>query len=321
MTDHMPPDGLPLALLVEDREERMHWLAHLFETSGYAVLRERTARHARERARAAQPDLILTAADLPDMSGIELCRALCTDAQIPSSTPVFIALPESESREQRLAALRAGAWECITPPHDPDEILLKANAYVRAKRAADRMRIEGLIDAQTGLYNRQGLARRARELASQAVRDHGALTCLVLALDLEIGGPAALDDSATGALTRGVHLLQAAARRSDVIGRLGTAEFAVLAPGTDAIGARRLAERLAGSLEIGTTDARALGLPGVRVRCGYEAVANMAYAPIEPSELLMRAAAALRTGQAEGGGWLRRFEAAVAINPTPQAAS
>jgi len=307
MTDHMPPDGLPLALLVEDREEQMRWLARLFETGGYAVLRERTARHAQERARAALPDLILTAADLPDMSGIELCRALCTDARIPSSTPVFIALPESESREQRLAALRAGAWECITPPHDPDEILLKANAYVRAKRAADRMRIEGLIDAQTGLYNRQGLARRARELASQAVRGHGALTCLVLALDLEIGGP--------------VHLLQAAARRSDVIGRLGTAEFAVLAPGTDAIGARRLAERLAGSLEVGTTDARALGLPGVRVRCGYEAVANMAYAPIEPSELLMRAAAALRTGQAEGGGWLRRFEAAVAINPTPQAAS
>src|SRR2546426_11278050 len=100
MTDHMRPDGLRLALLVEDREERMHWLAHLFETSGYAVLRERTARHARERARAAQPDLILTAADLPDMSGIELCRALCTDAQIPSSTPVFIALPESESRER-----------------------------------------------------------------------------------------------------------------------------------------------------------------------------------------------------------------------------
>ena len=101
---------------------------------------------------------------------------------------------------------------------------------------------------------------------------------------------------------------------------MGLGLVAVLAPGTDAIVALRLAERLAGSLEVGTTDAVALGLPGVRVRCGYEAVANMGYAPIEPTELLLRAAAALRTGQAEGGGWLRRFEAA-AINPTPQAAS
>src|SRR3989449_11568840 len=117
------------------------------------------------------------------MSGIELCRALCTDARIPSSTPVFIALPESESREQRLAALREGAWECISPPHDPDEIVLKANAYVRGKLESDRTRAEGLLDPQTGLYNHQGLARRARELASQAFREHSALACVALVLD------------------------------------------------------------------------------------------------------------------------------------------
>jgi len=38
---------------------------------------------------------------------------------------------------------------------------------------------------RTGLYNRQGLARRARELGSQAFREHGPLACVVLALDLE----------------------------------------------------------------------------------------------------------------------------------------
>src|SRR2546426_12474650 len=99
MTDHMPPDGLPLALLVEDREERMHWLAHLFETSGDAGLRERTARHARERARAAQPDLILTAAGPPHTFRIEPCPAPCTDAPVPSSTPVVT--PRPAKREPR----------------------------------------------------------------------------------------------------------------------------------------------------------------------------------------------------------------------------
>src|SRR5213596_929468 len=311
MTDQMPPDGLPLALLVEDREERMQWLAHLFETGGYAVLRERTARHARERARAAQPDLILTAADLPDMSGIELCRALCTDARIPSSTPVFIALPESERREQRLAALRAGAWECITPPHDPDEILLKANAYVHAKLDADRARTEGLLDAVTGLYNRQGLACRARELGSQAFREYGPLACVVLALDIEPAEPASAQQQGGTSLGRYVQAIKSAARLSDVIGRLSATEFAVLAPGTDAGGARRLAERLASSVSATTVAPAAGGAPSsaaVRVRCGYEAVANVGYAPIEPVDLLVRAAAAVRTGKADSGGWLRRFD-------------
>ena len=44
------------------------------------------------------------------------------------------------------------------------------------------------------------------------------------------------------------------------------------------------------------------------VRVGYEAVANVGYAPVEPVELLMRASTALRTGKAEAGGWIRRFD-------------
>ncbi|HEX4628929.1 MAG TPA: response regulator, partial [Gemmatimonadales bacterium] len=76
MSDGTSPNGLSLALLADDREERTQWLARLLEDAGYVVLRERAARHAQERARAARPDTIIIAADLPDMPGVELCRAL-----------------------------------------------------------------------------------------------------------------------------------------------------------------------------------------------------------------------------------------------------
>ena len=314
MTDRISVDGLPLALLADDREDRTRWLARLLEEAGYAVLRERTARHALERGRAAQPDLIVIGGDLPDMSGIELCRQLRVEAHIPQVTPIFLAPPEPVTRERRLAALREGAWECISPPHDPDEIVLKANAYVRGKLESDRTRAEGLLDPQTGLYNHQGLARRARELASQAFREHSALACVALVLDVD--RPDLTRDEAAQTIARGVRTLQATARRADVIGRLGPAEFAVLAPGTDAAGARRLAERLAGSMQVAMappSSAPGAALPtssglGIGVRFGYEAVANVGYAPIEPAELLVRASAAVRTGKAEVGGWIRRFE-------------
>ena len=318
MTDRIPVDGLPLALVADDREERTRWLARLLEEAGYAVLRERTARHALERGRTAQPDLIIIGGDLPDMPGIELCRELRGDARITHGTPIFLAPPEPLTRERRLAALREGAWECLSPPHDSDEIVLKANAYVRGKLESDRTRAEGLLDPQSGLYNHQGLARRARELASQAFREHSALACVALALDLE-GGGLTRPDQAAEAVTRGVRVLQATVRRSDVIGRLSPVEFAVLAPGTDASGARRLAERLAGSMQVAMAPTRTPGATpatsavlGVGVRFGYEAVANVGYAPIEPVELLVRASAAVRTGKAEVGGWIRRFDDAAA---------
>src|SRR5882672_8723236 len=308
MTERMPQGGLPLVLLAGDGQEATRWLRGLLEGGGYAVLQERSGHHALDRARTTEPDVILVDAELPDMAGVELCRTLRADPRVSSSTPILLTIRDAATRAQRLAALRAGAWECITPPHDADEILLKIGAYVHAKLDADRARTEGLLDAATGLYNRQGLARRARELGSQAFREHGPLACVVLALDIEAGGPS---------LGRYVQAIKSAARLSDVIGRLSATQFAVLAPGTDAGGARRLAERLASSVSATAVPAAAGAPPAAsaRVRCGYEAVANVGYAPIEPVDLLVRAAAAVRTGRADSGGWLRRFDEGTSAPP------
>jgi len=303
MTDGMPAAGMSLVLLAGDRDGATHWLEGLLESAGYGVLRERTGRDALQRARAMHPDVIIVDADLSDQAGVELCRALHADPRITTSTPILLVAGEASTRERRLAALAAGAWDCIAPPHDADEILLKVQAYVRAKLDADRARSEGLLDPLSGLYNRQGLARRARELGSQAFREHGALACVAVALDLEQDSAGlAAEETDGAAVVRCVNALKSSPRLSDIVGRLSALEFAVLAPGTDAAGARRLAERLTQSIHTRTTPPDAAhAAPGVRVRCGYEAVANMGYAPIEPVELLVRASAALRTGKEEPG--------------------
>src|SRR6266699_5539610 len=269
MTERMPQGGLPLVLLAGDGQEATRWLRSLLEGGGYAVLQERSGQHTLERARTTEPDVILVDAEMPDMPGVELCRSLRSDPRVSSSTPILLTIRDAATRAPRLAALRAGAWECIAPPHDADEILLKSGAYVHAKLDADRARTEGLLDAETGLYNRQGLARRARELGSQAFREHGPLACVVLALDLEPIEPAAGPQPGSS-LGRYVQAIKAAARLSDVVGRLSATEFAVLAPGTDAGGARRLAERLAQNIHTRTTPPDAAqAAPAVQVRCGY----------------------------------------------------
>jgi len=112
-----------------------------------------------------------------------------------------------------------------------------------------------------------------------------------------------------------VQVLKTAGRVSDVFGRLGATEFAVLAPATDPVEATRLAERLVGAIE--STTERAQPGSHVRVRAGYEAVANVGYAPIKPMDLLIRASAALRRGApVTGHSSIRRYDEGGGATPT-----
>ncbi|HET7296305.1 MAG TPA: hypothetical protein VFI66_04140, partial [Gemmatimonadales bacterium] len=57
-------------------------------------------------------------------------------------------------------------------------------------------------------------------------------------------------------------------------------------------------------------------LPGTTLRVGYDAVANLTYAPTDPVDVLVRASAAVRSGVPEPGSpWVRRFDGAPATPP------
>lgn len=307
MSDSGPAAGLPLALVAGEEDGSAGRIEELLAANGFAVLRAPTGQHALARARTTNPDVIFIEAVLSDMSGLELCRTLVEDSSVSKSTPMMITTPHNPTREQRIEALRAGAWDCVGPGADGLELTLKLRAQMRAKLDADRSRTQGLLDPATGLYNRQGMARRVQELGSYAFREHGSLACIVLALDLDPDAMSA-GDTAAAAILKSVQALKSAGRLSDVLGRLGPTEFAVLAPATDPKGALRLAERMVGAIRA-SMSAGGQRAPVRQVRVGYEAVSNVGYAPIQPVDLLVRASAALRRGTAEGGrSWIRRYD-------------
>ena len=298
--------ALPLALLAGERKETTGALEDILTVGGYAVMRTPTGRALLGRVHGVHPDVIVIDAELPDISAADVTRALRLDPAAPPAMPIVIVLGRTPTRKDRIDALRNGAWDCVGPPFDAEEVRLRIDAFVHAKLEADRARAEGLLDPGTGLYNRQGLARRARELGSQAYRQRGALACVTLSLDLD-DEALSTPDRAAATVVHCVQSLKAVARVSDAIGRLGPTEFAVIAPATDERGAVKLAERLVRGLE---DAAAALGRPNAvaRVRAGYDAVANVKYTPIQPMDLLSRASAALRRGEPEpGNGWLRRI--------------
>ena len=292
--------AVPVVLIAVARERS---LTQVLGSSGYSVVEATSVARALERGRHARPDIIILDAELPDMTGLEACRLFRGEPHIARNVPILLLASGQPTPEQRVTALRAGVWDFLRHPGDPDELALKLETYIQAKRNIDVTLAEGLVDPATGLHNRPGLARRARELGALMARHHGALACVVFAVDTKPADP------------RAGTLVAQTARVCDVVGSLGPGEFAVLAPGTTDAGALKLAQRVASALTAapGGGGGASQVTPGPGLVVGYDAVVNLKYSPIDPVALLGRAAAAVRNGRPEPGyPWVRRFDVGAA---------
>ncbi|MDQ2670962.1 MAG: response regulator [Gemmatimonadota bacterium] len=284
----------PLVLIANDQEWSARSLESILAPNGYAVVRAYTGQQALDRARAAQPDLIILDAQMPDMHGFDVCRALRNDPRFGATTPIVITTAGPSGRTQRLEAYRAGAWEFLGQPLDGEALLLKLATFLGTKRAVDQLRDQSLLDSSTGLYNMRGLARRARELGAEALRRHEALACVVFAPEAETNGHGEPPPEEAERIAQRVRdIVRTRGRTADAIGRLGTGEFAVIAPGTSGDGAVKLVARLSATIEDEPVAVRG-GDRKLRVRAGYCAVPDFSAASVDAVELLLRATTALR---------------------------
>jgi diguanylate cyclase (GGDEF)-like protein len=284
----------PLVLIANDQEWSARSLESILGPNGYSVVRAYTGQQALERARTSQPDIIILDAQMPDMHGFEVCRALRSDPRFSSTTPIVITTSGPSGRTQRLEAYRCGAWEFLGQPLDGEALLLKLGTFLESKRQVDILREENLLDSGTGLYNMRGLARRAREIGADATRRHEALACVVFSPETEFDNDEEANSDELARLSDQVGaVFREAGRVSDAIGRLGTAEFAVIAPATGAQGALSLVNRLGAAVEATRIPVRG-GERSVRVKAGYCAVPDFADAAVDATELLLRATTALR---------------------------
>lgn len=240
------PDRRPVRILIANDQE---WTARSVETilaaEGYEVHRAYTGRQAIERALEILPDLAILDSQMPDLSGMEVCRVLRQDSRIGSVTPILLITAGPAGRAQRLEALQAGAWEFYGQPLDAELLLLKVKLYLEVKAAADAYRSDGLRDEVTGLYNRRGLVQRTDELLAEARRHPRDLASVTVTLE----HPALatmLEEASSLALMAGV-ALRGVVRAADIVGRLSDLRFAVVGP-TAREGAQHLADRLVEAL-------------------------------------------------------------------------
>src|SRR3989442_8556254 len=155
--------------------------------------------------------------------------------------PVFVVTATPATKQQRLAAPEAGAWDYVSVLLTPDELILKVDAMARLKLEIERALEESAVDPASGLYTLRGLERRARELTADAVRRHAPLACVALGIGVDPKGAGESAPALPAAAPYAAQVLQASRRACGCGGGVGQEAVAGLAPATTPEGAEKMA--------------------------------------------------------------------------------
>ena len=257
---------------------------------GFLVATSTTAAGTVVLAREFQPDVIVVDTNLADAVGVDVCRALRADFIVGRNVPILLVVGEAPTPAERVAAIRAGVWDFVPAPATAQSLIMRLDTCVLAKRNIDDALSDTFEPSDARVFTSAGLARETRRLGALMARVHGAIACVVLEWTDAVPGPNA------GAIIAQV------ARSSDIVGALLPRRFGIVAPGTDAAGAVRLAARVGEKVRTYIDElaaSRGEPTPPIRISAGYDAVANVRYSPIDPIGLIARASGAIRNGTPE----------------------
>jgi len=114
-------------VLVVDDEVHVQRLLRLYlERAGHAVETCGDGDAALRLVRTSHPDLVILDLMLPGTGGLEVCRRLREEGDLP-----IIMLTARTTEQDRLRGLRDGADDYVTKPFSPAEIVLRVEAVLR----------------------------------------------------------------------------------------------------------------------------------------------------------------------------------------------
>lgn len=113
-------------LIVEDDTRIARWVQVYFERAGFDAEVAHDGAAGLARARELTPDLIILDLMLPLVDGVEVCRTLRRESDVP-----IIMLTAREAHTERVIGLESGADDYIVKPFDPGELIARAEAVLR----------------------------------------------------------------------------------------------------------------------------------------------------------------------------------------------
>jgi DNA-binding response OmpR family regulator len=118
-------------LVVDDEESMVEIIGYALEEAGYVVTSAGDVDEARRLMPSFKPDLIVLDVMLPGESGLEFCRQLRTESEIP-----IVMLSAKSEEIDKILGLELGADDYVTKPFSPRELVSRVKANLRRSEPA-----------------------------------------------------------------------------------------------------------------------------------------------------------------------------------------
>lgn len=119
-------------LAVEDEEDILELVEYNLNKHGFLVLKSDSGEEGLKLARAKLPDAVVLDLMLPDLDGLEVCRALKAD---PATAHIPIVMLTAKGEEADIVAgLEMGADDYIPKPFSPRVLVSRIKAVIRRRR-------------------------------------------------------------------------------------------------------------------------------------------------------------------------------------------
>jgi two-component system response regulator MprA len=120
--------GRPRVLVVEDDTDIAGVLRRSLDKEGYDVRVAGDGEAALDQAGVFSPDAVVLDLGLPTLDGVEVCRRLRTDGDVP-----ILILTARDALEARVEGLDAGADDYLVKPFEREELLARMRALLRRR--------------------------------------------------------------------------------------------------------------------------------------------------------------------------------------------
>jgi two-component system response regulator RegX3 len=198
----MSIDGPGRVLIVEDEESLAETIRYNLEREGFTTTTAADGRSALERFRADPPDLVLLDLMLPQLSGLDVCRAIRAESTVP-----VIIVTAKDTEADTVTGLELGADDYVTKPFSVRELVSRVRANLRRVRAAedgDRQVVlrGGPVELDVARHEARvggttvGLPPKEFELLEAFLRRRGRLLTRDFLID-EVWGPDYFGDTKT----------------------------------------------------------------------------------------------------------------------------
>jgi DNA-binding response OmpR family regulator len=149
-------------LLIEDEESLVSSLTYYLRKSGFKVASAMTGPAGLAAVRTERPDIVILDLMLPGIDGLEVCRRLRSESDVP-----IIILTARAEEMDRVVGLEVGADDYVTKPFSVRELAARIRALLRRSARHEQVRSQPTIAIASIEVDPRGrtVRRRGQEIA------------------------------------------------------------------------------------------------------------------------------------------------------------